>query len=53
MDLLLILLILFFVFGVGTGPWWGYHHYGYVPSGFLWLVAIVCLVVWLSRRNRI
>lgn len=52
MDVLLVLLLLFFFFGVGTGPWWGYHHYGYAPSGFLWTVALVCLVIWAVRQAR-
>lgn len=51
MDLLLILLILFVFFGFGAGPWWGWHHYGYAPTGFLWTIALICLVVWLIRRS--
>jgi hypothetical protein len=53
MDVLLIILLLCLFFGVGTGPWWGYHHMGYGPSGLLWTVALICFIVWLVRRARV
>lgn len=53
MDVLLILLVLCVLAGVGTGPWWGYHHMGYYPPGIFWMIAIGCLVVWLIRRREL
>jgi hypothetical protein len=45
--LLLILLILFLVGGL---PKWGYHSYGYAPSGLSGVLAIVLLVLLLTGR---
>jgi hypothetical protein len=53
MDVLLILILVLFVFGGAGGPWWGYHSYGWGPTGLLWLIAVVCLAVWLVRRARV
>ena len=45
--LLLIVLVLFLVGGL---PRWGYHSYGYIPSGFAGGVLIVVLVMFLSGQ---
>jgi len=45
--LLLIVLVLFLVGGL---PRWGYHSYGYAPSGFAGVVLIVLLVLLLTGR---
>lgn len=45
--LLLIFLILFLVGGL---PRWGYHSYGYAPSGIAGVVLIVLVVLLLTGR---
>ncbi len=45
--LLLIVLILFLVGGL---PRFGYHSYGYGPSGIVGVLAIVALVLLLTGR---
>ncbi len=45
--LLLILLILFLVGGL---PRWGYHSYGYAPSGLAGVVLVVLLIMFLTGR---
>jgi len=51
MDILWVLLILFLVGGIGSTPNWGWHHFGYAPSGGLFLVAIIVLVIILVQRR--
>ncbi len=46
----LILVILLIVILLGAWPTWGWHNYGYVPSGGLGLVLIVLLVLLLLGR---
>lgn len=48
MYLVLIILLVLFLFG-GL-PNWGWHHYGYWPSGALGLILIILLVLVLARR---
>jgi hypothetical protein len=45
--LLLIVLVLFLVGGL---PRWGYHSYGYAPSGIASVVLIVVLIMFLTGR---
>ena len=45
--LLLIVLVLFLLGGL---PRWGYHSYGYAPSGLAGVVLVVLLVMLLSGR---
>jgi hypothetical protein len=45
--LLLIVLILLLVGGL---PHWGYHSYGYGPSGVLGVLVVVFLVLLLTGR---
>jgi len=45
----LLLVILLVLFCLGGLPNWGYHHYGYFPSGFLFIL-LVCLVIYMARR---
>lgn len=45
--LLLIVLVLFLVGGL---PRWGYHSYGYAPSGFAGVVAIVLVSLLFTGR---
>ena len=48
MSLLLLIVLLLIVFG-GL-PRWGYHNYGYAPSGVGGIVLIVVLIMLLSGR---
>lgn len=47
MSLLIILLVLFLVFGgIGTMPHWGYSSgWGYGPSGGFGLILIIVLIM--------
>lgn len=51
MSLLLLIVLLLLVFG-GL-PNWGYHNYGYAPSGIGGIILIVVLVLFLSGRLHI
>ncbi|HEY7558635.1 MAG TPA: DUF3309 family protein [Candidatus Binatia bacterium] len=44
----LILLIVVVLFLVGGQPRWGYHSYGYGPSGILGVVLVVILIMFLT-----
>lgn len=48
MNLLVFLLILFLL--LGALPGWGWHHYGYGPSGILGFILIVLLILALLER---
>jgi hypothetical protein len=48
MGLLLLIVLLMVVFG-GL-PRWGYHSYGYAPSGFGGLILVVVLLLFLTGR---
>jgi Protein of unknown function (DUF3309) len=48
MGLLLLIVLVLLVFG-GL-PNWGYHSYGYAPSGLAGVVLIVLVVLLLSGR---
>lgn len=48
MGLLLLIFILVLCFG-GL-PTWGYHNYGYAPSGLLGMVLVVVLILFLIGR---
>ncbi len=45
--LLLIVLVLFLVGGL---PNWGYHSYGYAPSGVSGLILFVLVILLLTGR---
>jgi len=45
--LLLIVLVLFLVGGL---PNWGYHSFGFAPSGFAGAVLLVVIVLLLTGR---
>ena len=51
MSLLVLIVLLLLVFG-GL-PTWGYHNYGYAPSGIGGILLIVALVLLLSGRLHI
>jgi hypothetical protein len=48
MSLLLLVVLLFLVFG-GL-PRWGYHSYGYGPSGIGGILLVILLVLFLTGR---
>jgi hypothetical protein len=51
MDLLTLLIILVLIGGIGSGPWWGYHQYGYGPSGIFGVVFFVLIIMFLMGRR--
>jgi hypothetical protein len=46
----LVLLILLILLLVGGLPTWGYHSYGYAPSGVAGLLVLVILILLLTGR---
>ena len=50
MSLIVILLIVLLVLGVGAYPGFGWHSYGYGPSGLIGLLLVVLLVLFLLGR---
>jgi hypothetical protein len=46
----LVLLIILVLFLFGGLPHWGYHSYGYAPSGFAGVALIVLVVLLLAGR---
>jgi hypothetical protein len=45
MSIGMILLIVLAVFALGGLPKWGYHRYGYAPSGLLGTVLVIVLIL--------
>ena len=48
MGLLLFIIVLVFLFG--SLPRWGYHSYGYGPSGVAGVLGLVLVVLLLTGR---
>jgi hypothetical protein len=48
MGLILLIFLLLFLFG-GL-PRWGYHSYGYAPSGLAGVVLVVVFIMLLTGR---
>ena len=46
----LILLIVLVLFLVGALPNWGYHRFGFAPSGIAGVVLLVVVVLLLTGR---
>ena len=46
----LVLLVILLLLVVGALPTWGYHEYGYGPSGIGGVVLLVLLVLLLTGR---
>jgi hypothetical protein len=46
----LVLLIVLILLVVGGLPNWGYHNYGYAPSGAGGLILLVLLILLLTGR---
>jgi hypothetical protein len=55
MGLLLIALLILLLFfgGIGAWPSFGYHQYGYGPSGLLLALVVIILIVFLLRRGQV
>jgi hypothetical protein len=51
MSLLVLILLVLLVFG-GL-PTWGYHQYGYAPSGIGGVILVVVLTLFLTGRLNI
>ena len=51
MSLLVLIVLLLLVFG-GL-PTWGYHNYGYAPSGIGSILLIVVVLLFLTGRLHI
>ncbi len=49
MSPILLIIILILLFGVGGAPYWGWHNYGWAPSGGIGLVLLIILIVLLLR----
>jgi hypothetical protein len=47
---MLIVLIIVLLIVLGGLPTWGYHDYGYGPSGILGVVLVILLVLFLMGR---
>lgn len=48
MSLILLLIVILLV--LGGLPTWGYHNYGYAPSGIGGIVLVVLLILLLTGR---
>jgi hypothetical protein len=46
----LVLLIVLLFLAVGALPTWGYHSYGYAPSGVGGILVLVLLILLLTGR---
>ena len=46
----LVLLIILIVLLLGGLPTWGYHSYGYYPSGIVGVLLIILIVLLLTGR---
>lgn len=46
----LVLLIVLLLFVVGGLPTWGYHQYGYGPSGIGGVILLVLVIMLLTGR---
>jgi hypothetical protein len=46
----LVLLIILLMLVVGALPTWGYHEYGYGPSGIGGVILLVLIVLLLTGR---
>jgi hypothetical protein len=46
----LVLLIILILLLVGGLPTWGYHSYGYGPSGLVGVIVLILLILLLTGR---
>jgi len=45
-----VVLIVLLVLALGGLPRWGYHRYGYGPSGGLGVIVVILLILLLTGR---
>jgi hypothetical protein len=50
--MLLLVVIILILFAVGGSPTWGYHTYGWGPSGLLGVIVVI-LLIWLLFGGRV
>jgi hypothetical protein len=50
MNLGILLIVVLLILAFGGLPKWGYHRYGYGPSGLLGTVLVVVLILVLLGR---
>jgi hypothetical protein len=48
--MLLILVMILVVLLIGGFPTWGYHDFGYYPSGAITVILVVVIVLFLLGR---
>lgn len=48
--MLIVLIVVLIVLGFGGLPRWGYHRYGYAPSGLTGLIVLILLILLLTGR---
>lgn len=48
--MILILIVVLLVFAVVGAPTWGYHSYGYGPSGVVGVLLVILLILFLTGR---
>lgn len=46
----LVLLIILILLLIGGLPTWGYHSYGYGPSGLVGVIVLILLILLLTGR---
>ena len=49
MNLFVLVLIILLLGGIGVAPGWGYHNYGWGPSGWIGFLLLILLIVFLVR----
>lgn len=50
MSLVVVLIIILLIFGLGGAPVWGYHPYGWYPSGGVGLIVLILIILLLAGR---
>ena len=50
MSLLMILLVVLIIFAFVGAPNWGYHSYGWGPSGVVGVILVVVIIMLLMGR---
>lgn len=50
MNLLWVLIIVLAIISIGGSPYWGYHQYGWGPSGGVGLLVLILLILLLTGR---
>jgi hypothetical protein len=48
--MLLILVIVLIILAFAGAPTWGYHNYGYYPTGVIGIILVIVVVLLLMGR---